>query len=56
MAPVAAAPAAPVTPMGAAASTTVMPASSAPKPAAGVEKDLSGYGDASDAFDLGDID
>lgn len=42
-APVSAAPATPVT----------IPV--APKPSA-VEKDLSGYGDASDAFDLGDID
>lgn len=40
--------AAPVTPV--AATAVVTPA----KP--GIEKDLSGYGDASDAFDLGDID
>lgn len=43
----------PAAPLGATvAPVTTMPAS--PKPS--VEKDLSGYGDASDAFDLGDID
>ena len=36
------------------ATVAVMPAA-APRPAM-VEKDLSGFGDASDAFDLGDID
>ena len=50
----AAAAAAPVT---TAASTTVMPAPAAtPAPTPGVEKDLSGFGDAAEAFDLGDID
>ena len=50
----AAAAAAPVT---TAAATTVMPApSAAPAPKPGVEKDLSGFGDAAEAFDLGDID
>lgn len=41
-----------------AASTTAMPAAFAasPAPQPGVEKDLSGFGDASDGFDLGDID
>ena len=36
-------------------SQTPPPPAPAPKPAV-VEKDLSGFGDASDAFDLGDID
>ncbi len=41
-----------------AASTTALPMNNdvAPAPKPGVEKDLSGFGDASDGFDLGDID
>ena len=39
------------------ATATVIPAqSAAPAPAPSVEKDLSGFGDAAEAFDLGDID
>lgn len=51
--------AAPVTPAPAAApaNATVIPTqSAAPTPAPSVEKDLSGFGDAAEAFDLGDID
>ena len=50
---------APVTPAvtAAPATATVIPAqSAAPAPAPSVEKDLSGFGDAAEAFDLGDID
>lgn len=50
---------APVTPAvtAAPAAATVIPAqSAAPAPAPSVEKDLSGFGDAAEAFDLGDID
>ena len=49
----------PVTPAvtAAPATATVIPAqSAAPAPAPSVEKDLSGFGDAAEAFDLGDID
>ena len=51
--------AAPVTPAPAAApaNATVIPTqSAAPTPAPSVEKDLSGFGGAAEAFDLGDID